>query len=557
MATQITMPMLGEGMHEGTIGKWLKQPGEQVEKYEPLVEIITDKVNTEIPSPADGVLTNILVEEGLTVEVGAVLAEMQEAGAEVSASTNGKGSHAALEQTAQQAPVPEEEPTGSFPAGRAVSGWYEEKSILDDLGEDEPAEAVPAKDGKPHRYTPVVRRMAEEHHLDLSKLDIKGSGLGGRITRDDLLNYLEQQRQKGLEAMPAQPAAQPATEPQIAVPAGQGKFQPVMTAAMRGMETQEPKTAPAEVRRVEPAPSAPAATTATAAAFTPPPASAPVPTPPAAPASMPVAASSTTDFNRQPSTVNRQSDGGPAFTEEMFGQTGDEVVALTPMRKAIAEHMARSKQTTPHAWTIVEVDMTRLVQFREKEKEDFKRREGIGLTYLPFIIQAVIKGLRQFPQLNASWSPERGGIVVKRELNLGVAIDVPDGLIVPVIYRADEKSLVGLARNLNDLITRARDKKLSLADVQGGTFTVNNPGAFGSVLSYPVINQPQAGIITMEAIVKRPVVVTDAAGNDSISIRSMMNMCLSFDHRVVDGAYAGRFLQFVKQRLENETPRLD
>jgi 2-oxoisovalerate dehydrogenase E2 component (dihydrolipoyl transacylase) len=241
----------------------------------------------------------------------------------------------------------------------------------------------------------------------------------------------------------------------------------------------------------------------------------------------------------------------------MFGQDGEEVLGLTPMRKAIAEHMSRSKQTTPHAWTIVEVDMSRLVQHRARIKEEFKRREGVDLSFLPFMLKAVAEGLRQLPQLNATWSPEKGGIAVKRELNLGVAVDVPDGLIVPVIHQAEEKSLVGLARRLNDLVTRARNKKLTLADVQGGTFTVNNPGAFGSIVSYPIINQPQAGIITMEAIVKRPVVVSDAEGNDTIAIRSMMNMCLSFDHRVVDGAYAGRFLQFVKKWLEQEAPKLE
>jgi 2-oxoisovalerate dehydrogenase E2 component (dihydrolipoyl transacylase) len=222
------------------------------------------------------------------------------------------------------------------------------------------------------------------------------------------------------------------------------------------------------------------------------------------------------------------------------------------MRRAIAEHMVRSVQTSPHAWTIVEVDMTRLVRHRAKIKEEFKRREGLDLTYLPFMLLAVVEGLRRFPALNASWSPDGSGIILKRDLNLGVAIDVPDGLVVPVIQRADEKSLVGLTRALNDLVNRARNKKLGLADVQGGTFTVNNPGAFGSVMSQPIINQPQAAIITMEAIVKRPVVLTDAEGNDNVVVRSMMNLCLSFDHRVVDGAVAGRFLQSVKHWLETQ-----
>jgi 2-oxoisovalerate dehydrogenase E2 component (dihydrolipoyl transacylase) len=520
------MPQLRESIHEGTIGRWLKQPGEQVEKYEALVEIITDKVNAEIPSPIDGTLTAILAPAGTTVDIGAVIGEMEETKetlSDVVLNPNGT----AIKAASDVAPIAEEsEPTGSFPAGRAVAGWYEEKSILDDTGEDDPPE-------KPHRYSPAVRRLAEEHQLDLTRLNLKGSGLGGRITREDVLNYLEQQRPVRPEQIPAK-----VSEPAISNPAAQTGFQPVLTAAMQiPMEPDPPhltKPFPVESRKVEPI--APPVL---------------VSQPPLAPASViPL------EVRQVPPSVVRPIPE-PIFTEEMFERNGEEVQALTPMRKAIAEHLTRSKQTTPHAWTMVEVDMTRLVQFRTLVKEDFKRQEGLSLTYLPFIIQAVVKGLRQFPQLNATWMPERGGIVVKRELNLGVAIDVPDGLIVPVIQRADEKSLLGLTRNLHDLITRAREKKLTLADVQGGTFTVNNPGAFGSVLSYPIINQPQAGILTMEAIVKRPVVLTDAAGNDAIAIRSMMNMCLSFDHRVVDGAIVGRFLQFVKQWLEKETPKLD
>ncbi len=563
MSTKITMPQLGESIHEGTIGKWLKQPGEPVEKYEAIVEIITDKVNAEIPSPVDGTLTAILVQEGTTVEIGAVLAEMEESVAEavtsqydqmpveVTASQNGANSYATPEKSSiagtpwvRQSSI-EEEPTGSFPAGRAVAGWYEEKSILDGTeDDDEPAIAARAKYEKPYRYSPSVRRLAEEHHLDLAALNLTGSGAGGRITRDDVLNYLEQQRTRQSDTTPAKPS-QPQFEP-VAVPAVPTRYEPVITAAMRAAGIEEN-------RRPTPVPATPTPqqfpTTATTAAFAPAsqPAPAPIAIQPAPVVPQPAPAP----------TPGAVQSSGPAYTAEMFGQNGEEVVALTPMRKAIAEHMTRSKQTTPHAWTIVEVDMTALVQHRERIKDEFRRREGVGLTYFTYMLMAVVKGLRQFPQLNATWSPERGGIVVKRELNLGVAVDVPDGLIVPVIHQADEKSLVGMARKLDDLVTRARDKKLTLADVQGGTFTVNNPGAFGSVLSYPIINQPQAGIITMETIVKRPVVITDATGNDSIAIRSIMNMCLSFDHRVVDGAQAGRFLQFVKQWLETEAPKVN
>jgi 2-oxoisovalerate dehydrogenase E2 component (dihydrolipoyl transacylase) len=557
MSTKITMPMLGEGMHEGTIGKWLKQPGETVEQYEAVVEIVTDKVNTEIPAPIEGVLTTILAQEGDTVEVGAVIAEMQEVGAAVAATQSPEFRVQSSESRVNPQSSIEDEPTGSFPAGRAVAGWYEEKSILDEMEDDTPEVATfngngKHDDGRPHRYTPVVRRIAQEHHLDLDRLNIQGSGLGGRITRDDLLNYLEQQRTG--QAAPAPQVATPIQphkpEPVISVPAGQG-FQPIVTAAMQvplgqgqPTETRSPEfRVPNPEFRIQSAESRVQGQPKDSALST------QHSEPATSQSSVP-----TVPDNRQSSIVNRQSNG-PAFTADMFAGGGDEIVALTPMRKAIADHMARSKQQTPHAWTIVEVDVTNLVQLRARSKEEFKRREGIDLTYLPFVMRAVVEGLRQFPQLNATWSPEKGGIVVKRELNLGVAIDVPDGLIVPVIHRAEEKSFTGLARALNDVISRARDKKLQLSDVQGGTFTVNNPGSFGSVLSYPIINQPQAGIITMEAIVKRPVVVTDAYGNDSISIRSMMNMCLSFDHRVVDGAYAGRFLQFIKNWLQN--PKTD
>jgi pyruvate/2-oxoglutarate dehydrogenase complex dihydrolipoamide acyltransferase (E2) component len=342
------------------------------------------------------------------------------------------------------------------------------------------------KPRRPHRYSPAVRRLAEEHHLNLETINIKGSGISGRITREDVLNYLQVQR----------------TVPQAS--------NPIITRATE-MRDEPATKLPAPVFNPTPAPATPAAVVRPSMPPNPPPMPAPV-----------------------PQTV----------------QANEEFVPLTPMRKAIAEHMVRSIQTSPHAWTIVEVDMTRLVKHRAKVKEEFKQRERIDLSYLPFVIQAVIEGLKQYPQLNASFSPE-GGIILKRELNIGVAIDVPDGLVVPVIPRADEKSLVGLARSLNDLITRARSKKLTMADLQGGTFTVNNPGAFGSVMSYPIINQPQAAIVTMEAIVKRPIVVTDEDGNDTIAVRSIMNMCLSFDHRVVDGAIGGRFLQAVKKWLEN------
>ena len=514
MATKITLPQLGESVHEGTIGKWLKQVGDPVEEYEPLVEIITDKVNAEVPSPISGTLSAILVQDGETVEVGALLGEMTEVGA---ASDRQNGHKPAAEperqaleaafaapatqqaaQANQQLDQQVEEVEASFPNGRASGGWYNEDEEEDTFaGSAAPSQPVPFEHKK-NRFTPSVRRLAEEHHLDLDKLGLRGSGINGRITRDDVLMYIEQQRKL---RQPVPTRALPAEE-RLAPPPVTSMHDQIAANALR--ETPPVAIQPAVVK----VPVAPKAVV-----------------PPA-----------------------------PNFSEAAVAGSGqgskDEFVPLTPMRRAIAEHMVRSVQTSPHAWTIVEVDMTRLVRHRAKIKEEFKQREGLDLTYLPFMMLAVVEGLRQYPALNATWSPDGNGIIMKRDLNLGVAIDVPDGLVVPVIHKAEEKSLVGLVRALNDLVNRARNKKLSLADVQGGTFTVNNPGAFGSVMSQPIINQPQAAIVTMEAIVKRPVVVTDAEGNDTVVVRSMMNMCLSFDHRVVDGATAGRFLQAVKKWLE-------
>lgn len=529
MATKITLPQLGESVHEGTIGQWLKKVGDRVEEYEPIVEIITDKVNAEVPAPISGTLTSILVKEGETVEVGALLGEMSEVAAGTS-TQNGSVDKPALEaafaapatpqaaQFNQQFDQQVEEVEASFPNGKASGGWYEEDEEDTFAGSAAPSQPAPFEHKK-NRYSPSVRRLAEEHHLDLEKLGLRGSGINGRITRDDVLMYIEQQRKLRqpvpTRALPGKngPAATPPVAPPVAP-----LHEQIAANAMR--ETPAPPT-PAVVRP---------------AAMQPAPTPAPIPAKPAAPVPAPVA---------------------PSFSEAAVagygtGSSGDEFIPLTPMRRAIAEHMARSVQTSPHAWTIVEVDMTRLVKHRAKIKEEFKRREGLDLTYLPYVMLAVVEGLRQFPALNASWSPEGNGIIMKRDLNLGVAIDVPDGLVVPVIQKAGEKSLVGLVRALNDLVNRARNKKLTLADVQGGTFTVNNPGAFGSVMSQPIINQPQAAIVTMEAIVKRPVVVTDSEDNDNVVVRSMMNMCLSFDHRVVDGATAGRFLQSVKRWLETQ-----
>ncbi len=403
-ATRVTMPQLGESVTEGTIGRWLKQVGEPIKKYESLVEIITDKVNAEVPAPVAGVLKAISVPEGTTVSVGTEICLIE---AEVSA---------AAPATASEAPAPAEK--------------GEEREL---------------------RLTPAVRLLAREHQVDVTR--IHGTGLGGRVTKKDVLDYAAQLKAAGERAAPAVASASPRAE------------------------------APSPTTR--PAPTTP----------------------------LPQAAA------------------------------GDEVQKLTPMRRAIAEHMARSKATAPHAWTVVEVDMSAVAQTRQAAREEFRRRVGADLTFVPFVIKAVVENLRQQPVLNAAWGGEQ--IILRKEVNIGVAVSREDGLIVPVIHRADEKSIAGLAQALDDLVGRARAGKLTLEDVQGGTFTVNNPGTFGTILSYPIINQPQAAILSMDAIVKRPVVVHDA-----IAIRSMMYLCLSFDHRVLDGLAAARFLQGVRRWLE-------
>jgi 2-oxoisovalerate dehydrogenase E2 component (dihydrolipoyl transacylase) len=397
----VKMPQLGESITEGTISKWLKQPGDQVKKYEGLVEIITDKVNAEVPAPLAGVLKEIKVKEGATVTVGTEIAVIEESAAAAAAPT-----------------PPSPGGGGRLPA--------------------EPEAEERTSEGRT-RLSPAVRALIEEHRIaDAELARIEGSGIGGRISKKDIEDYL---------AKRAQPAA-------------------------NGEQRQK---------------------SATIAAATP---------------------------------------------------TPGTTIPLTPMRRAIANNMLKSKQTIPHAWTVAEVDMTKVVRFRQTVKESFKQREGVDLTFVPIIVKAVVEGLKAVPILNASWSD--AGVVLHKDINIGVAVSVDDGLIVPVIHEADRMSIAGLARTIDDLAKRARAGKLGIPDVQGATFTVNNPGTFGTILSYSIIAPPQAGILAMDAIVKRPIVIE----GDAIAVRSMMNLCLSFDHRVLDGVSAARFLQGVRRWLE-------
>ena len=406
----IKMPQLGESVTEGTVDKWLKREGDFVKRDEPLVEVVTDKVNAEIPSPFEGKLVKITVSEGETVRVGAVIGQ--------------------IETAAAAAPVKERE------AGVAHTEVPPEPP-----GRAAPEPVVQAADGGERtRLSPAVRKLAAERGIDPTSL--RGSGMGGRVTRDDVL------------------------------------------AAVGGAQTVAVPQAPPK---------------------------------PAAPVPARV------DGNRE------------------------ELVKLSVMRKSIAEHMVRSLATSPHAWTLQEVDVTTLVRYREMEKESFKARHGAPLTYLPFVAQIVCEALQQFPWLNSSWSDE--GVILKRYVNLGIAVSIPDGLIVPVVKDADKLGFTDLVRVIKDLVERARTKQLKPDDVHNGTFTLNNTGATGSIASQPIINQPQAAILTTESIVKRAVVIDDA-----IAMRHMMNVCLSFDHRIIDGMTAGLFLGAVKKRLEEWTP---
>ena len=394
------MPKLGESVVEGTLVRWLKREGDRVKKYEPLAEVVTDKVNSEIPSPAEGTVAKLSVAEGQTVAVGVEIAQIA---------------------------------TGD--SGAAPSAPAEEAPALQAVPEREDDYAGPESDVK-HRSSPLVRRLAKEHGVNLEELT--GTGTGGRVRKEDILAYIES----------------------------------------RGVTEAEVSDTP---------------------------------------------------------------------THE-----DEEALPLTPARRAIAEHMVRSLATSPHTWTYVECDVTGLIAWRRAEREAFRQREGIDLTYVPFVCKALVETLREHPMLNTTWRDNQ--VVLKKRINLGVAVALEDNLVVPVIKDADRLNVAGLAHALNDLVQRARDGKLKPEDVQGGTITLNNTGALGSVLSKPIINQPQAAILTMEAIQKRVVVVEEPSGGDAIAIRSMMNVCISFDHRILDGLQVGRFMQSLKRRIEAYGP---
>jgi len=427
---KMTMPQLGESVTEGTIEKWLVSPGDKVNKYDPIAEVMTDKVNAEVPSSFTGVIKELVAQEGQTLAVGEVICTIEVEGS----------------SSADEAPAEEVK---------------EEK--VEATKEEAPKKAAPAKDrANKGRYSPAVLKLAQEHDIDLSQ--VEGSGKGGRITRKDILALIEsgnipKASDKEVVAAPAQEAAP---------------------------QTQAQPAQPAPAKQAAPAPNVPV-------------------------------------------------------------YPGDVEIPVSGVRKAIAQNMLRSKHEAPHAWTMMEVDVTNLVELRNSIKDEFKKKEGFNLTFFAFFVKAVAQALKEFPQINSMWAGDK--IVQKKDINISIAVATDDALFVPVIKNADEKTIKGIAREISELAHKVRTGTLKSEEMQGGTFTVNNTGSFGSVQSMGIINYPQAAILQVESIVKRPVVMD----NGMIAVRDMVNLCMSLDHRVLDGLICGRFLQRVKQILENMT----
>ena len=403
----ITMPQLGESVTEGTITGWLVKPGDTVNKYDPLAEVMTDKVNAEIPSSFTGVIKELIAKEGETLAVGEVICTIE---------------------------IEKSETTTK------VSGKEHVETVVE-------AESMDMK----LRYSPAVLKMSQEHSIDLTK--VKGTGKGGRITRKDVQLFLDTKE--------VNPVSEQST-------------------------VNETVPKPVQIK-----------------------------------------------------------EAGPASQEIVRNEDGDLEIPVLGIRNAIATKMVRSKQEIPHAWTMIEVDVTDLVAYRDSIKNEFKQREGYNLTYFAFFVKAVAQALKEYPMMNSMWAGDK--IIQRKDVHISIAISTEDALFVPVVRHADEKSIKGIARDITELATKVRNGTLKAEDMQGGTFTVNNPGSFGSVESMGIINYPQAAILQVESIVKRPVVIN----NNMIAIRDMVNLCLSLDHRVLDGLVCGKFLARVKEILEN------
>jgi pyruvate dehydrogenase E2 component (dihydrolipoamide acetyltransferase) len=473
MAVDVVMPQMGESIFEGTITKWLKKPGDKVERDEPLFEISTDKVDAEIPSPSAGVLQEIKIPEGQTVPIQTVVAVIDGAGS-AAASAPAPAAPPAKPAAPPAKPgapaaTPAPAPAAAKPPALAPQAPPPSPSAAPS------ASANSAVGSERVHSSPLVRRLAKEHNIDLTALE--GSGAGGRITKEDI---------------------------EAAI------------AAQSGTATTTPAAAPSA--------------SSTAARPTPP--------PPPAPAPLAAAGAPASHGSQYVPALQM----GVPRERLYFGDY--EIQPMTTMRQKIAEHMVASKHVSPHVYSVDEIDMTKIVSLRNKAKEEFESRYGTKLTFMPFFVKAVVNGLRAYPTLNASL--DGTNVILHKEINIGMAVALDWGLIVPVIKNADEKNILGIQRNMNDLAERARSKKLKPEEVQEGTFSITNPGVFGGLFGLPVISQPNVGILGLGAIEKRPVVI-----NDSIAIRSMCYVTLSYDHRVVDGAVAHQFLHKVKETLEN------
>jgi pyruvate dehydrogenase E2 component (dihydrolipoamide acetyltransferase) len=460
-ATDVVMPQMGVSVSEGTITKWLKQVGEPINADESLLEISTDKVDTEVPSPASGVLAEILVREGETVEVGTKLAVIAPEGAEVAPSSDGDVPEPATAQAAAESNAASDSPA-TTPTAETVEEARPAPAAASETT-SEPADEDASGNGKSF-VSPVVARIAAEHGVDPGQ--VQGSGRSGRVTKKDILAFVED---GGTAQAPPQAPAAPAAPPAPAAPAPQ----------------------------------------ATAA-------------PPPAPAPAPAAA-----------------------------QVGESLEPMSAMRRGIAEHMRRSLDTSAHVTSAIEVDMSKVVAIRQKLKKEFEKDYGVNPTYLSFIARAAVETLREYPWVNGEIRDDQ--IVTRPYVNLGFAVELADGkgLIVPVLKNAETLNLLGIAKGVTDIAQRARDKKLLPDEVQGGTFTITNPGGYGTFHGTPIISQPQAAILGTYAVVKRPWVIQDEHGKDVIAIRPIMNLTLTYDHRLVDGALAGRFLRDLRAKLES------
>ncbi|WP_225999021.1 dihydrolipoamide acetyltransferase family protein [Paenibacillus sp. BJ-4] len=446
----VTMPQLAESLVSATIAKWLKKPGDTVEQFEPICEVITDKVNAEIPSTLDGIMGDLLAEEGQTVAVGELICRIQ-----------------------TQSSAPATSATSTAPA--APSNAYAQSQ-----------QGAASDQSMRGRFSPAVQTLAAKHNVDLSR--VPGTGMGGRITRKDVLNYVQQggSARAGVSEQPTGTA--------------QGQGSPFTGIQPSAAQHSTP------IQNMDPA--------------------------------IPVR-NSGIHLTEAPKVPMIEVEGNSNNRSEYF-------IDVTPIRSAIARNMRQSVSEIPHAWTTIEVDVTNLVMLRNKIKNEFKQKEGINITYLAFLMKAVVNAIKEYPIMNSVWAVDK--IIIKRDINISLAVGTEDSVLTPVIKKADQKNIAGLAREIDELARKTREGTLKLDDMQGGTFTVNNTGSFGSILSYPVINYPQAAILTFESIVKRPVVI-----DDMIAVRSMANLCLSLDHRILDGVICGRFLQRVKENLEGYT----